>query len=110
MAAVRPRRPGLTRPGFPVLLESRKRQSRRAKGRCRMARERKPQRQPVTMPPTAGDVLLGSMRRHGVENLFVNPGTDFPPIVEGLARARESGMQVPRAVLVPHENLAVAMA
>jgi acetolactate synthase I/II/III large subunit len=75
-----------------------------------MARERKPQRQPATMPPTAGDVLLASLRRHGVANLFVNPGTDFPPIVEGFARARESGAEVPRAVLVPHENLAVAMA
>jgi acetolactate synthase I/II/III large subunit len=75
-----------------------------------MARERKPQRQPAAMPPTAGDVLLGSLRRHGIANLFVNPGTDFPPIVEGLARARESGAGVPRAVLVPHENLAMAMA
>jgi acetolactate synthase-1/2/3 large subunit len=62
------------------------------------------------MPPTAGDVLLASLRRHGIANLFVNPGTDFPPIVEGLARAKESGAEVPRAVLVPHENLAMAMA
>ena len=79
-----------------------------------MARERKPQRQPAAqaaaVPPTAGDVLLASLKRHGVANLFVNPGTDFPPIVEGLARARETGAQVPRAVLAPHENLAVAMA
>jgi acetolactate synthase-1/2/3 large subunit len=75
-----------------------------------MARERKPQRQVATTPPTAGDVLLASLKQHGVPNLFVNPGTDFPPIVEGLARARESGAEVPRAVLVPHENLAVAMA
>jgi acetolactate synthase-1/2/3 large subunit len=60
--------------------------------------------------PTAGDVLLASLRRHGIPHLFVNPGTDFPPIVEGLARAREGGAKVPRAVLVPHENLAMAMA
>ncbi|HEX5999323.1 MAG TPA: thiamine pyrophosphate-requiring protein [Hyphomicrobiaceae bacterium] len=59
---------------------------------------------------TAGDVLLASLKRHGIEHLFVNPGTDFPPIVEGLARAKESGTAVPRAVLAPHENLAVAMA
>ncbi len=76
-----------------------------------MARERKPQqRQPAAMPGTAGDVLLASLRRHGIAHLFVNPGTDFPPIVEGLARARESGTEVPLAVLAPHENLAVAMA
>src|SRR5262249_53415290 len=60
--------------------------------------------------PTAGDVLLESLYRNGVANLFVNPGTDFPPIVEGLARAKESGAPVPTTVLVPHENLAVAMA
>jgi acetolactate synthase-1/2/3 large subunit len=64
----------------------------------------------ATLQPTAGDVLLASLKRHGIEHLLVNPGTDFPPIVEGFARARENGTEVPRAVLVPHENLAVAMA
>jgi acetolactate synthase-1/2/3 large subunit len=66
--------------------------------------------QPAGVQPTAGDVVLASLRRHGIAHLFVNPGTDFPPIVEGFARARESGAEVPRPVLVPHENLAVAMA
>src|SRR5262245_15590900 len=70
----------------------------------------KPRRTPSTLPPTAGDVLLASLKRHGIAHLFVNPGTDFPPIVEGFARARESGAEVPRAVLSPHENLAVSMA
>jgi acetolactate synthase-1/2/3 large subunit len=71
----------------------------------------KPQPPASSAPlPTAGDVLLASLRHHGIPHLFVNPGTDFPPIVEGLARAREGGGEVPRAVLVPHENLAVAMA
>src|SRR5215813_911304 len=60
--------------------------------------------------PTAGDVLLASLRRHGIAHVFVKPGTDFPPIVEGFARAKEAGAEVPRPVLVPHENLAVAMA
>jgi acetolactate synthase I/II/III large subunit len=62
------------------------------------------------MHPTAGDVLLASLRQRGVKHFFANPGTDFPAIVEGFARARDSDAQVPRAVLVPHENLAVAMA
>ena len=75
-----------------------------------MAQVRKPRRVPAAVPPTAGDVLLASLRQHGIEHFFANPGTDFPPIVEGFARARESGAQVPRPVLVPHENLAVAMA
>ena len=36
-------------------------------------------------------------RRHGIEYFFANPGTDFPPIVEGFARAKASGAKVPRA-------------
>jgi hypothetical protein len=32
---------------------------------------------------TAADVMLASLRQHGVEFFFANPGTDFPPIVEG---------------------------
>ena len=75
-----------------------------------MAQVRKPRRAPAALPPTACDVLLASLRRHGIAHLFVNPGTDFPPIVEGFARAKETRAEVPRPVLVPHENLAVAMA
>ena len=77
-----------------------------------MATSRKPKHQPApaAMRPTAADVLLASLRQRGVMHFFANPGTDFPPIVEGFARAKESGAKVPRPVLVPHENLAVAMA
>ena len=76
-----------------------------------MARNRKPREVPaVAARPTAGDAVLSSLSQHGLEYFFANPGTDFPPIVEGFARARESGGAVPRPVLVPHENLAVAMA
>src|SRR5262249_51558823 len=39
-----------------------------------------------------------------------NPGTDFPPIVEAFSRAKKTNAKVPKPVLVPHENLAVAMA
>src|SRR5947208_5526747 len=76
-----------------------------------MAKNRKPVGQPATeLAATAADVLLASLRRHGIEYFFANPGTDFPPIVEGFARAKASGAEVPQPVLVPHENLAVAMA
>jgi acetolactate synthase-1/2/3 large subunit len=59
---------------------------------------------------TAADVILAALPRHGVEFFFANPGTDFPPIVEGFARAKLTGAKVPRPILVPHENLAMAMA
>jgi acetolactate synthase I/II/III large subunit len=64
----------------------------------------------MDMRPTAGDLFLRALARHGVEFFFANPGTDFPPIVEGFARAGATTARVPRPILVPHENLAVAMA
>ena len=57
--------------------------------------------------------LLQALRRHGVEYFFCNPGTDFPAIIEAFSLAdadpalKES---VPKPIVVPHENAAVAMA
>jgi acetolactate synthase-1/2/3 large subunit len=59
---------------------------------------------------TAADALLAALHRHGVDYFFANAGTDFPPLIEGFARAAQRGAKVPRPVLVPHENAAVAMA
>jgi acetolactate synthase-1/2/3 large subunit len=58
----------------------------------------------------AGEVFLRALAEHGVDYFFANPGTDFPPIVEAFSRARTSNTKLPRPVLVPHENIAVAMA
>lgn len=62
------------------------------------------------MSATVADVLLRRLGRLGVDALFANPGTDFPPLIEALARARVEGAVVPEPVTVPHENAAVAMA
>ena len=43
-----------------------------------------------------------------MEHVFVNPGTDFAPIVEALSR--QGNRRYPRFVTVPHENAAMAMA
>jgi acetolactate synthase I/II/III large subunit len=59
---------------------------------------------------SAAEVWLESLGAHGVDYLFANAGTDFPPIVEGLARGAERGARMPRALVVPHENIAVGMA
>ena len=64
----------------------------------------------VERKPIAGEVFLRALAEHGVDYFFANPGTDFPPIVEAFGRARGSNAKMPRPVLVPHENLAVAMA
>lgn len=59
---------------------------------------------------TAGGALFGKLKALGVEVVFANSGTDFPPIIEGLIDARNRGLDLPRAVTVPHEHVAVGMA
>lgn len=68
------------------------------------------QRAHPVRPPIAADVFLRSLAEHGVDFFFANPGTDFPPIVEAFSRARAGNIKLSRPVIVPHENLAVAMA
>src|SRR3954451_5619743 len=63
----------------------------------------------VERTPIAGEVFLRALAEHGVDYFFCNPGTDFPPIVEGFSRARGSNAKLPRPILVAHENIAVAM-
>jgi acetolactate synthase-1/2/3 large subunit len=58
----------------------------------------------------AAEDYLETLGTHGIDYLFLNPGTDFPPIVEAFARAARSNRAVPRPIVVPHENAAVGMA
>jgi len=60
--------------------------------------------------PIAGEAFLRALADHGVDYFFANPGTDFPPIVEAYSRAKQSNAKVPQPLVIPHENLAVAMA
>ena len=58
------------------------------------------------LPPT----LSCALADHAIDYFFANPGTDFPPIVEAYVRAKQSNAKVPIPLVIPHENLAVAMA
>ncbi len=60
--------------------------------------------------PNAAYALLRALHDRGIEYFFANAGTDFPSIIEGFARAFETGAPVPKPMAVPHENAAVAMA
>nr|WP_294529514.1 thiamine pyrophosphate-requiring protein [uncultured Rhodopila sp.] len=62
------------------------------------------------MTRIAAEDYLDALAAHGIEHLFVNPGTDFPPIVEAFSRAARTNRKVPRPMVVPHEGVAVAMA
>jgi acetolactate synthase-1/2/3 large subunit len=61
-------------------------------------------------PRIAAEDYLDALAAHGIEHLFVNPGTDFAPLIEGLARAQRSNRPLPRTMVIPHENAAVGMA
>jgi acetolactate synthase-1/2/3 large subunit len=71
----------------------------------------KPDHPSVTFKPeTAADAWLGLLASRGVEYLFANGGTDFAPIVEAYAKGQSLGWRLPEVVIVPHENMGVAMA
>jgi acetolactate synthase-1/2/3 large subunit len=66
----------------------------------------------VTMDEVASvaEGMLDLFVERGIEYIFGNAGTDFPPLIEAIARAQQLGRPVPQPVVVPHENVAMAMA
>ena len=46
-------------------------------------------------PVTAGGAIFGKLKALGVDYVFTNSGTDFPPIIEGLIEARDKGLDLP---------------
>lgn len=60
--------------------------------------------------PIAAGVFLAALAEHGVDKFFLNPGTDFPPVVEAYCGADRKNPRLPDPVLVTHENTAVTMA
>lgn len=59
---------------------------------------------------TAGGAILARLKAVGVNYIFANSGTDFPPIIEGLAEASAKNISLPRAIVIPHESAAMGMA
>lgn len=59
---------------------------------------------------TAGGALLARLKAVGVDYIFANSGTDFPPIIEGLAEAAARNVELPQALVMPHESAAMGMA
>lgn len=63
---------------------------------------------PATL--SAGGALFGHLKALGIDYVFANSGTDFPPIIEGLVAARLQDLDIPVPVTVPHEHAALGMA
>ncbi|HEY7300540.1 MAG TPA: thiamine pyrophosphate-requiring protein [Xanthobacteraceae bacterium] len=56
------------------------------------------------------DAYIARLGERGIDYVFANAGTDFAPIVESLARNAGKDAKAPRFLVVPHENVAMAMA
>ncbi|SES72699.1 thiamine pyrophosphate-requiring protein [Oceanicella actignis] len=61
-------------------------------------------------PVPSGGEIFPRLQALGVTHVFCNSGTDFPPIIEGLARAAAQGRALPRPVALAHEHVAMGMA
>lgn len=59
---------------------------------------------------SVAEAYLMLLKSRGVDWLFANAGTDFAPIIEALAKGNELGRDLPNAVAITHENVAVGMA
>jgi acetolactate synthase-1/2/3 large subunit len=61
-------------------------------------------------PETAAEAWLGLLAARGIEYHFATGGTDFAPVVEAYAKGQKLGWRLPEIVIVPHENMGIAMA
>ena len=57
---------------------------------------------------SAGEAILRSLKDNDIDYLFLNPGSDFAPIIEAYASVQSD--KIPTAVPCIHENIAVSMA
>jgi acetolactate synthase-1/2/3 large subunit len=61
-------------------------------------------------PQSVAEAYLSLLASRGIDYIIGNAGTDFPPLIEAFAKGRNGNRRFPKPVLVPHENVAVAMA
>ena len=61
-------------------------------------------------PATTAEHLLWLLAQHGVEHLFLNPGTDSAPLQEAVATLGKAGVPIPKIILCSYESVAMAAA
>ncbi len=64
----------------------------------------------MALRETVSDVLLETLQALGMRFIFANLGTDYPPLVESLAKYGAAGAELPQIILCPHENTAISAA
>src|SRR5215469_4263191 len=67
---------------------------------------------PAPVPPlkTAAEHLVYLLAAHGIEYLFLNPGTDTAPIQEAVYALAEDGLPAPTVLLSTFESVSLAAA
>jgi len=58
----------------------------------------------------AAEAYLARLAERGIDYIFANAGTDFPPIIEAVAKNHAGRRKYPKVITVPHENVAMSMA
>src|SRR5580704_15730608 len=61
-------------------------------------------------PDISAQAYLTRLAERGIDYVFANAGTDFAPVIESLAMNANGRRKFPRVIVVPHENVAMAMA
>ena len=61
-------------------------------------------------PDISAQAYLARLAERGIEYVFANAGTDFAPVIESLAMNANGRRKFPKVIIVPHENVAMAMA
>ncbi|MCL2126558.1 MAG: thiamine pyrophosphate-requiring protein [Oscillospiraceae bacterium] len=64
----------------------------------------------VLLPYTGADALNDALMLAGVDCVFLNSGTDYPPIIESWAKYEAGGKKTPRIIISPHEYAGMSAA
>jgi acetolactate synthase-1/2/3 large subunit len=59
---------------------------------------------------TASDALTEALNQAGVSFIFLNSGTDYPPLIESWAKFKQAGRTMPEIIISPHEYVAMSAA
>ena len=59
---------------------------------------------------TGADALNDALLTAGVDCVFLNSGTDYPPIIESWAKFEANGKKIPRVIISPHEYVGISAA
>lgn len=58
----------------------------------------------------SADALMEALQEVGISYLFCNLGSDHPSMIEALAKAKVEGKELPKAIICPHESVALSAA